>query len=236
MVMPVLRAILVVAAVRQEIDRSGFRSDRDVKTLFTGMGAKNALGSVRKSLAAGRYRMVISAGFSGGTRPGLRVGDLVVASEVIDDSSVQRWVPPPLMVDLPGSFSIGPLVTSSRAVPDPEGKAQLGARYGAVAVDMETAAVAQAASEAGLPWVSVRAILDPMEVPLTIRSRRQALYSLMNPSRWMDFSSFLGAMKTAGRSLADGLNLVVSQTELKSFHPKMIKEKTDGFREGCHCH
>jgi hypothetical protein len=57
----------------------------------------------------------------------------------------------------------GFLVTTRHVVADPASKSALRERSGACAVDMETAGIVEAAHEAGLPWVAVRAIVDSAE-------------------------------------------------------------------------
>jgi hypothetical protein len=54
-------------------------------------------------------------------------------------------------------------------VTDPGEKRALGERYGAAAVDMETAAVARACGRAGVPFGCVRAISDDVDTPLSPR-------------------------------------------------------------------
>ena len=54
----------------------------------------------------------------------------------------------------------GILMTTRHIVSDPASKAELRGKSGACAVDMETAGIAEAADETGLPWVAVRAIVD----------------------------------------------------------------------------
>ena len=59
--------------------------------------------------------------------------------------------------------------------------------------------------QAGVAWVAIRSILDPMEVRLAVDSWRQGLRMLAVPSRWSQMRLFLGAVQKAGQSLADGL-------------------------------
>ena len=59
-------------------------------------------------------------------------------------------------------WSRGDVVTVDRAVTDPAQKRRLGAEAGASVAQMEDYAWAQAAQEWGLPFASVRAVLDPV--------------------------------------------------------------------------
>jgi adenosylhomocysteine nucleosidase len=53
-----------------------------------------------------------------------------------------------------------PLFSAGGVLTEPRAKMVLARRTGAVAVDMESAAVAEAAAEAGLPWIAIRVIAD----------------------------------------------------------------------------
>ena len=167
---------MIVAAVPQEL--RDFHPDPigGVHCLVTGMGAR-AGEVVRRRLRAGDVGCVVSADFSGGVRPGFEVGDLVMASEVVHVSSGERQRPDPAFFGLGRLVSVGPFVTVDRVVADPRAKSEIGARFGAVAADMETARVAKVSEQAGIPWTSIRAILDPMEFPLRIGSPAQVAYS-----------------------------------------------------------
>ena len=206
--------ILMVAAVQEELAPFVAGSNGGFDLLFTGMGGPHAFHRVRRRLAQNSYELIVSTGFAGGTRPGFHVGDLVWASEVIEQASGRRWVPASSFWNSSGNFVRGPFVTSRGAVATPEGKVQLGNRYGAVAVDMETAAVAEAAHRAGVPWVGVRAILDPMERTLPVASWQGAFWSLFDPTRWEGLFQLRRAVRTAGRSLADGLGEIVREISM----------------------
>ena len=204
--------ILVVAAVPQELRDFRFKTDSRLQCLVTGMGPR-AGEAVRQRLAAGGISLVVSTGFAGGVRPGFEVGDLVMASEVIHASSGDRSRPDSPCFDLGGLASVGPFVTVEQVLAGPGEKAEAGTRFGAIAADMESAAVAQAAEQAGVAWMAVRAILDPMEVTLSIRSRAQALRCLAAPKRWKELSGFLKNIRTASRSLAEGLHCLIERRE-----------------------
>lgn len=204
-------AILIVAAVSQELRDLRFRRDPGIECLVTGIGPRRVGEAVRQRLSAGGVGLVVSTGFAGGIRPGFEVGDLVMASEVIHAPSGERSRPEPGFFGLNGMASVGPFVTVEEVLPDPAAKAEAGTRFGAIAADLESAAIAQAAKAAGVAWVAVRAILDPMEMPLAIRSRAQALRCLAVPRRWKEFSGFLKTVRTASRSLAGGLHCLIER-------------------------
>jgi len=102
--------------------------------------------------------MVISAGFAGALIPDLRAGDVVVAGKVMDagDGSCVET----------GSGSRG--LVSVAEMASVERKRVLGAKYDAVAVDMEAAAVAKSAGLRSVRFGAVKAISDVLdfEVPV----------------------------------------------------------------------
>ncbi len=159
-----MQRILIVAAVRQELEPFLKDGNGETAVLFTGIGGRRAYSRVSRWLSEHPCRLVVSAGFAGATQPGFRVGDLVLAEEVVEVSS-NRKVHPSVLPESTGLRPVhrGRFVTVSKAALTPLAKAELGARFGAIGVDMETAWVAQAAVEKGADWVGIRAILDPME-------------------------------------------------------------------------
>jgi adenosylhomocysteine nucleosidase len=119
-----------------------------------------------------RPRLVLSAGFSGALQEQYRVGDILLATEVADTEG-GRW-PATWPGELPGGewrppLHGGRLLTSAKLLSSPNEKRELGKRHGAAAVDMETAAVAEACAKAGVPFGGVRAISDDAGTPLSPR-------------------------------------------------------------------
>jgi nucleoside phosphorylase len=185
---------LIVAAVRQEVAPFLAKANGAGDLLLTGIGTRRAYSAVRDRLRRGGVDWVLSAGFSGATRAGMRVGDLISPSEVIDASTRRGWVPSWTSRQI-GSVTVGATVTADRLLVTPAAKEQAGRAFNAVAVDMEVAAVARAAQEMGIPWAAVRVILDPMEMSL----------------RWWNVFPLINGIRVAGRSLAAGLERLVAE-------------------------
>lgn len=210
--------ILVATAVAREL--AHFRARDGVECLVTGMGPRSAR-AVRDRIRRGGVSRVVSTGFAGGIRPGFEVGDLVVASEVIEAGSGRRWRPESLR-GFNGLASVGPFLTVGRILSDPASKLSAGAKFGAIAADLETAAVAEAAHQSGVPWVALRAILDPTETSLAVTSRWQALALLVSGARRRRLQAFLDGVQTASRSLALGLGSLVDSLQME------LQEKETG--------
>ncbi|MBI3318547.1 MAG: hypothetical protein HYZ90_05335 [Candidatus Omnitrophica bacterium] len=204
--------VLVAAAVSQELSFFEPPADGQVRCLKTGIGPRRSYLAVRDSLRSGDFAQVISAGFAGGTQAGLRTGELVVPTEVIDGASGAVFKPT-AEISAVGQFRRGPLVTLERALASPEEKERAGGKFRALAADMESSAVAKAAVESNVPWTALRVILDPMEVSLRIGSWEEALKALASPLRWGEFLGFLKSVESAGRSLSRGLSLYLGMIQ-----------------------
>jgi adenosylhomocysteine nucleosidase len=115
-------------------------------------------------VSAGDHPLVVSAGVCGGLDPALRVGDLVLPDAVINDGGLRL---PVTGSDAQRAAAAGGLpartgvmATVNRAVATPEAKAALRAVTGAVAVDMESATILEAAAARGCSSLVVRAVSD----------------------------------------------------------------------------
>jgi adenosylhomocysteine nucleosidase len=100
--------------------------------------------------------LVLSAGVCGGLAPGLPAGALVVP-EVVLTADGDRLVP----VRAPGLEAHGTLATTRDIVATAADKARLHLRTGAIAADMESAAILTWAAARGWPALVVRAVADP---------------------------------------------------------------------------
>jgi len=122
----------------------------DAVLICGGIGAEAARRATEAVIALYAPAVVYSVGFAGALQPRLRVGDIVVPGRLLDARDGSR-------VDT--GEGDGVLVTVSSIV-DSKEKAQLAASYGAMAADMEAAAVARGAQARGVRFVAVKAISD----------------------------------------------------------------------------
>jgi nucleoside phosphorylase len=120
-----------------------------------------------------RPKVVLSTGFCGALCEGLRVGDVVLATEVVDTEG-QAWPvtwPDPGAPGLSGAWDPplrrGRLLTVPRVVGSSATKRLLGEQHQALAVDMESACVARACGQSGIPFGCVRAVSDDMGTGLS---------------------------------------------------------------------
>ena len=187
----------------------------EIRVVHLGVGPEAAATTAARLLAEERPGLLICAGFAGGLDPRLVTGDLVVAENFSAPDFVARCQE--LAVEIDGCF-IGPLVSRGVPIESSAEKSALAGETGALAVDMETAAVAEACRAAGVPLLAVRVISDPASVPLPVPfaewfdvqrqcPRRWGLvkYLMLHPNRIGPFADFIRGLKPARRALTDFL-------------------------------
>jgi adenosylhomocysteine nucleosidase len=138
---------------------------------ISGIGAKRAHLAARTLLEKGATSL-LSWGTAGGLIPGLSPGSLVLPKNVIAaDGSVYSVDAPwheTLCTHLKGKVKLheDSLAESTTLVASPAEKATLSQQTGAIAVDMESAAVAAVAQKVPVPFLAIRAVADPVGMTL----------------------------------------------------------------------
>ena len=125
-----------------------------VRVAATGMGAVPAEQCARQVIADGATA-VISTGFCGALDPALELGQVVVPEQVRDARTGEVYPCDPALAGGAGQRH-GTLVTTPQVVTDPAARAALEG----TAVDMESAGIARACRDAGVPFAAVRAVTD----------------------------------------------------------------------------
>lgn len=126
-----------------------FERDR-IALVCGGVGAVPARRAAEAIVASFTPQVLISAGFAGATSHGMQVGDPLTAATVVDAAGGKRYST---------QFGLGVLATV-HSTAGPGEKAELLARFGAHAVDMEAAGVAEVAELNRLSFLAVKAISD----------------------------------------------------------------------------
>ena len=115
--------------------------------------------------AASAVECLVSFGIAGALKPGLRAGDIILSTEVVDED--KRWLTSdglrPRLAELAAEIGAieGPVLGAQMAVATKADKRRAWKETGAIAVDLESAVVARAAAALGIPFVVLRAIADP---------------------------------------------------------------------------
>jgi nucleoside phosphorylase len=155
----------VVAALRSEIApavkalslrRSGIHYDSGpLRLMAGGVGRFRAEAAARHLASIGPLSGLVSIGLCGALVDGLEPGTIVIDGA------------PELRARISGVAAVeGACACVDRVLNDPAGKARLASESGAKVVDMESAGVAQAAQDLGLPFLTVKAVLDTPAAPL----------------------------------------------------------------------
>jgi uncharacterized membrane protein len=166
--------VVVCAATGAEAGacRRGLQGVDGVEVLRTGVGLERAARALRARLGrAPRPALVVSSGFAGALGPGIEQGAVVTAraihraegthaSAVAVPAALLRQAPDAVAVEVVSGEAVG-----SRA---PEGVAA------PAAMDMESAALAQVAAAAGVPFAVLRLVTDTPARPLDEIGRRSA--------------------------------------------------------------
>ncbi len=182
----------------------------DAILVANGIGGSAAAAGTRKMLANSGIRAVVSTGFAGALDPALKVGDVVLAEDILEGSHVY---PASLPSKCPANVHRGSVVTVNEVQQFAESKLVL-ARGGARAVDMESAAVAAVAGEHRVPFYCIRAISDKAEQDLpvdfnralrtdgTISLRSVLAQAGLHAGKWRGLARLWRDSRTAAESLA----------------------------------
>ena len=187
--------------------------EKDQATVVcAGIGREAARRAAEAIIALYSPEAIYSAGFAGALDAGLRVGDLVRPQRVVnagDGSSVE----------LNGGTGV---LVSFGSVASPAQKAKLGAAFAAQAVDMEAAAVAQAAEARGIRFGVLKAISDESDFTFPQLDRfvepdgqfsqwRFALFAVVRPWLWPQVARLARSSRLAAMALCSGLEEVIGE-------------------------
>jgi adenosylhomocysteine nucleosidase len=107
---------------------------------------------------------IVSFGMAGALDDSLRLGDWVVGGSLAGSwqGDCDRAWAAALAAQLAGA-RIGTCYADGRLIADPAEKREIGRRYNAIAVDMESQVAARAAAEANIPFAILRCISDEVD-------------------------------------------------------------------------
>jgi adenosylhomocysteine nucleosidase len=174
-----LNAVGVVAALASEARALGASMPRGgdpplSELALLGEGSLLATSGIGRVAAAAAAQALVDAGVSalmtfgmaGGLDPALKPGSVVIPCELFSTdgaryAACRAWREQVAAAVSPlCAVTEGNLLTSSRAIETPADKAAAFRNTGAVAVDMESAAVAEIAAQHSFPFIAVRVIVD----------------------------------------------------------------------------
>ena len=219
-----------------------YQGDMDGRPLTLvqgGIGRNNAIKAASCLLESTNVDLLISAGVAGGIRHGLKVGDLVVAERVgysgqsdFDGEELQLesdFACKEEIVQLARQFSndpeskmhFGKLLTVDKVINQASTKKRIGEQNSFLAVEMESAAVAEVAMEKGVEFAAIRSISDDIDDDLQldydnvisdegkVKVGSIALSVLKNPQKLALLSRLNKQTRSASKSLANFMNKLI---------------------------
>jgi adenosylhomocysteine nucleosidase len=219
----------------------GFRAEIGGKS-FAVVG--HGIGHKRATDAASRAfdlipapELVIGTGVVGALSSGLKPGDLVLSDRVLailGDGQVAEQVTAvgdahlravARSLALAGiAHSTGAILTSNRVLATGVEKRRAKESTGAIAVDMETAAIAAEANVRGLPFLALRAVLDEVDDEVVggamadedgnVRPLAATSYLLRNPATVLKLPRMIRNLSRATAAIADALTAIAHEGKI----------------------
>jgi adenosylhomocysteine nucleosidase len=210
--------IALVAALEAECESLHRAVARGAPWLVvqSGPGEARAVVAAERALAAGAIGL-ISWGLAGGIDVTVAPGTIVVPRRVLREHGAAYAVTPEWHERLAAragtlGMSAGDLLTVAAALHSPREKQAAHAATGAVAVDMESAAIAAVAARAGVPFAVARVVVDGAADALPrnaegwvdergARRLSPVLRAVVTPSEWSVLATLGRRFAVARRAL-----------------------------------
>jgi adenosylhomocysteine nucleosidase len=203
----------------------GTLSGRGVVLMLSGPGQKNVTKATQGLIDGHKPSLIVSAGFAGGLNAAMKRSDILLANRVVLDHGGE------LPLDFPSNFAAlaeqrgvhqGSLVTTDHVIRLPRHKRELGEKYHAAAVDMETYYVAEVCQKHQIPFAAVRVINDTSDETLP----NDIEHLLMQKSGAAQFGAALGAILNRPGSVKDLYqlreNALVASDRLAKFLANLV--------------
>jgi adenosylhomocysteine nucleosidase len=210
----------------------GFRAEvggKEFAVVGHGIGHNRATETARRTFdLIANAELVIGTGVVGALSGGLKPGDLVLCDRTIMIHSDGRVGEQIIAIsaghlDQIGrslakagiAYSTGAILTSHRVLATGAEKRRAKESTGAIAVDMETAAIAAEAVARGLPFVAIRAVLDEVDDEIfgaemadeegKVKPLAATSFLLRNPATMLKLPRMMRNLSRATASIADAL-------------------------------
>jgi adenosylhomocysteine nucleosidase len=218
----------------------GFRAEMGSRTFAVvghGIGRRRASDTARRAFDQIRgAELVIGTGVVGALSSGLKPGDLVLADRVMTlDAGGKVMEAATRLSDMHVvaigrslamagvAYSSGAILTSDRVLTVAEKRSAKG-DTGAIAVDMETAAIAAEANQRRLPFVALRAVLDEVDEEVVggeiadedgnVRPLAATSFLLRNPATMLKLPRMIRNLSRATTAIADALTAIAHEGKI----------------------
>jgi len=192
----------------------------------SGTGQEKAFSASAWLISNGAVTL-LSMGLSGGLRPDMKSGDIIVSETILEyrkNRIANTWEPDrksagkqaAILTDCGIHVYSGPTLTTDHPVLSPGDKKRIHKETMALACDMETAAVSMAASVSGIPFHAVRTVCDPADRTLppgivdclrpdgSVSLKRLLVGLMLKPPMMFDlyriYSDYRSAIRSLGRA------------------------------------
>ena len=237
---PILRRADANHLVRQEhLDfHEGTLAGQPVALLALGIGKECARIAAEMTIRCYRPDLIISAGFGGGLQSHVQDGDIVVGTEILElrkdqgtevACDLMHTVTYPTRINGNGTPEMrvhyGKIITADDMVLRAVDKTRIGKTTGALAVDMETSAVAAVCAVRKIDFLAVRCITDNNHEDLPrefndffvlgqLRAKRVLSSCVRDPRVLGDLARLGYRAKRSGESLARFLEVALANLHL----------------------
>jgi adenosylhomocysteine nucleosidase len=222
--------------------RQGQLKGRHLVLILSGHGRRSAARATEALITGHQPKWVVSAGFAGGLSPKLKRHDILVADHLVaaagNRPAIDVELDPARLFGAGSRFPtarkaaapgvhVGRLLTADRVVRLPGEKRALFREYGALAVDMESFAVAEVCRRRQVGFLAVRVINDAAddELPLDVEKL------LAQKTRAAQLGAAAGAIWRRPSSLKDMYelkeNALLASDRLAKFLAGMIGRLSD---------
>jgi len=208
--------------------RGGRYDDIRVVICEAGTGFARARKATQAMIDAHSPDWVLSCGFSGALLTEMKVGQIVVADSIVDQHGQHIELDLHLTSDAESGLYVGRLLTSDHMVRTVAQKQELRQQHEAIAVDMESLAVAQVARETATGFMAVRVISDDMSADLppevlsimgntgAVRIGAALTSVVKRPESFKDMMQLRKNAQAASKTLATFLDGVIHQLHQSS--------------------
>lgn len=145
--------------------RGGFTGrDWDIRVVVVeaGTGAERARRATQALVDAHTPTWILSAGFSGALHPDLQLADIVIANSIVDTQGEELRVDVRMAPDPERGWHVGRILMANEIVRSVADKQLLAEQTDALAVDLESLAVAQVCQRNKTRFMAVRTISDDL--------------------------------------------------------------------------
>ncbi len=206
----------------------------EVAAIATGIGINRARETARRAFESlSPVDFAISTGVAGALSEGLTAGDVIVAdrfalqsesgaNQVVAMSAPELDRVKNALRAVAIHFSVGAILTSPHPLVTAAAKRRAKAETGAIAVEMESAAIALEAARCSIPFACVRTILDTADDEVIgaevadeqgrVRPLRAASFIVRHPAAIVTLGRLARNLGIATKSLAGAIEAIVRHT------------------------